>query len=107
VAARSSCSCLWVVVIMFSLTTAVRMESSVQELATRKKTKAKRTVGTLPMRPSTAVASSTDSAPFMRRKSRNMLSGTVAKGSVMKPSGDSEPKMRPWPTRRVARMPTA
>mmetsp|Transcript_19532 Transcript_19532/g.41615 ORF Transcript_19532/g.41615 Transcript_19532/m.41615 type:complete len:218 (-) Transcript_19532:96-749(-) len=104
----SSSSCFSVVEIMLSLTTAVKMDNRVQELVIMKKTKPNLSVGIAPIRPSIATASSSDWAPFMSLKSKNMLSGTVAKGSKMLSSiSDASEKIIPWPMRRVAMMATA
>mmetsp|Transcript_88382 Transcript_88382/g.250476 ORF Transcript_88382/g.250476 Transcript_88382/m.250476 type:complete len:319 (+) Transcript_88382:128-1084(+) len=107
VAIRSSCSCLPVVEIMFSLTTAVKMDSNVQELVIMKKTKPNLTVGISPMTASMAVDSSSDCTPFISLKRRNMLSGTVRKGLRIASSTLSlpSPKMMPCPMRRVVAMP--
>eukprot|EP00438_Fugacium_kawagutii_P034700 Skav231171 [mRNA] locus=scaffold3252:314625:316283:+ [translate_table: standard] len=86
---RISFSCPEVVEIMFSLTTAVRIDSRVQELVTMKKTKANLKVGMSSMMLSNAAASASDWAPLMTRKRVNMLSGTVLKGAVSASSVES------------------
>mmetsp|Transcript_65267 Transcript_65267/g.155790 ORF Transcript_65267/g.155790 Transcript_65267/m.155790 type:complete len:243 (-) Transcript_65267:752-1480(-) len=97
-----------VVEIMFSLTTAVRMERRVQLLVTIKKTKANLKVGMLSMMLSRAADSESDWAPLITRKRVNMLSGTVLNGSI-KDSSTSWPisKIILWPMSRVVRMPMA
>mmetsp|Transcript_111534 Transcript_111534/g.204606 ORF Transcript_111534/g.204606 Transcript_111534/m.204606 type:complete len:203 (+) Transcript_111534:607-1215(+) len=103
-----SSSCWPVVVIMFSLTTAVRIDRSVQELVIMKNTKHSFSAGTLSMRRSMATDSASDAAPLMTRNKVNMLLGTVLKGFKIL-SGTSAPGGKPsfFPMRLVARMPIA
>mmetsp|Transcript_126223 Transcript_126223/g.252135 ORF Transcript_126223/g.252135 Transcript_126223/m.252135 type:complete len:249 (+) Transcript_126223:996-1742(+) len=76
----NSCSWCWVLVIIFSLTTAVRIDRSVQELVIMKNTNANFSDGNVSRMLSMAVDSFSEEAPLITRKSVNMLSGTVAKG---------------------------
>mmetsp|Transcript_20155 Transcript_20155/g.39361 ORF Transcript_20155/g.39361 Transcript_20155/m.39361 type:complete len:216 (-) Transcript_20155:1279-1926(-) len=78
----SSCSWVPVLVIIFSLTTAVRIDRSVQELVIIKNTKANFNVGNVSKMASIAAASLSDEAPLITRKRVNMLSGTVLNGMM-------------------------
>mmetsp|Transcript_79892 Transcript_79892/g.207694 ORF Transcript_79892/g.207694 Transcript_79892/m.207694 type:complete len:295 (-) Transcript_79892:924-1808(-) len=103
-----SSACCAVAEIMFSLTTAVKMERNVQELVIMKKTKANLIDGRAVISSSIACASGSDSAPLMTRKSVNMLSATERNGFKTS-SGISAPggKIILWPTSRAATMPIA
>mmetsp|Transcript_113116 Transcript_113116/g.284460 ORF Transcript_113116/g.284460 Transcript_113116/m.284460 type:complete len:238 (-) Transcript_113116:103-816(-) len=104
---RSSYCCC-VVEIMFSLTTAVKMDSNVHELVTMKKTNANFTDGTSFINSSIEKASLSEAAPLITRNNVNMLSGTFEKGIKIS-SSTSMPCgiMSRWPMRRVARIPAA
>mmetsp|Transcript_38496 Transcript_38496/g.76323 ORF Transcript_38496/g.76323 Transcript_38496/m.76323 type:complete len:212 (-) Transcript_38496:1126-1761(-) len=101
----SSCSWTPVLVIIFSLTTAVRIDNKVHELVIMKNTNANFSVGNASKTVSIAFASCSDSALLMTRNSVNMLSGTVLKGVTISSSmKESCGNANLWPIRLVVMM---